>query len=184
MKRLAVLVPIALVVGLVAAPSALAASPHFKKGGTPVCTITGSGASRTVSCTGTLTGLGNEDLLIETTVAGFAVYQCRNQGGNTAPGQNKVLEGPVTTPTTVPAGAIKNGNVTFTAGGSLTADPTVSSAEAGCPNDNWTGVNPTLTITSVMLEISQGGTFIYCGVVSDPAGLTGTVRFPARSNCG
>jgi hypothetical protein len=83
----------------------------------------------------------------------------------------------------VPAGEIKNGNVTFTAGATLTADPTVSAAEAGCPNNNWIGVNPTLTITSVMLEISQGDTFIYCGVVTDEAGLEGTVRFPTRSNC-
>ena len=136
-----------------------------------------------VCVTGTLTGLGNEDLLIETTVSGFAVYQCQNRGGTIAPGQNKVLEGPVTEPTVVPAGEIKNGNVTFTAGATLTADPTVSAAVAGCPNDNWVGINPTLTITSIMLEISQGDTFIYCGAVSDPAGLTGAVRFPARSNC-
>jgi hypothetical protein len=183
MKRLAILLPFALILGLVAAPSALAASPHFKKNGTPVCTVTGSGTSQSVSCTGTLTGLGNEDLLIETTVSGFAVYECQNRGGTIAPGQNKVLEGPVTEPTVVPAGEIKNGNVTFTAGATLTADPTVSAAAAGCPNNNWVGINPTLTITSIMLEISQGDTFIYCGVVSDPAGLTGTVRFPARSNC-
>jgi hypothetical protein len=183
MKRLAIVLPFALILGLIAAPSAIAASPHFKKNGTPVCTVTGSGTSQSVSCTGTLTGLGNEDLLIETTVSGFAVYECRNQGGNIAPGQNKVLEGPVTEPTVVPAGEIKNGNVTFTAGATLTAEPTVSGAEAGCPNNNWIGVNPTLTITSIMLEISQGDTFIYCGVVSDPAGLTGTVRFPTRSNC-
>jgi hypothetical protein len=149
----------------------------------PVCTITGTGESASVSCTGTLAGLGDEDLVIETTLTGFAVYDCRNRGENIAPGQNKVLEGPVTTPTTVPADAIENGTVTFTAGGSLSAAPTVSAAEAGCPNSNWIGVNPTLTITSVMLEISQGDTFIYCGMVQDPAGLTGTVRFPARSNC-
>ena len=36
--------------------------------------------------------LTNEDLVIETTVAGFAVYQCRNRGSTIAPGQNKVLE--------------------------------------------------------------------------------------------
>ena len=183
MKRLAVLLPFALILGLVAAPSALAASPHFKKGGTPVCIITGSGTSQTVSCTGTLAGLGNEDLLIETTVAGFAVYECRNRGGTIAPGQNKVLEGPVTEPTVVPADAIKNGTVTFQAGATLTAEPTVSAAEAGCPNNNWIGVNPTLTITSVSLEISQGGDLIYCGTVSDPDGLEGTLRFPTRSTC-
>jgi hypothetical protein len=183
MRRLAVLLPFALILGLIAAPAALAASPHFKKGGTPVCTVTGSGTSQSVSCTGTLTGLGNEDLVIETTVSGFAVYECQNRGGNLAPGQNKVLEGPVTEPTVVPAGEITNGNVTFTAGATLEAEPTVSGAEVGCPNGNWTGINPTLTITSVSLEISQGGDLIYCGTVSDPDGLEGTLRFPTRSTC-
>jgi hypothetical protein len=73
---------------LTASP-ALAAIPHFKRGGEPVCTISGSATSKTVVCTGTLAGLGNEDLLIETTLSGFAVYQCQNAGGNTAPEQNR-----------------------------------------------------------------------------------------------
>ena len=41
-----------------------------------------------------LAGLGNEDLNIHLSVSGFALYQCQNAGGNTAPGQNKVLAGP------------------------------------------------------------------------------------------
>jgi hypothetical protein len=41
--------------------------------------------------------------------------------------------------------------VTFQAGATLTADATVRRPEAGCPNDDWTGINPTLTITSVSL---------------------------------
>ncbi len=168
-----------LLVGALTAP-ALAASPHFKKGGAPVCRITGTSTSKTVVCTGTLAGLGNEDVVIESTVSGFAVYQCQNKGGNIAPGQNRVLEGPSTTPTVIPSGEIKNGNLTFTTNpNTLSADPTVSGAEAGCPNGNWTGVNPTLTITSITLTISQGGTTFYNETVSDPNGLSGTVRFPA-----
>src|SRR5215210_5812012 len=72
------------------ATAALAASPHFKRGGSPVCTVDQSGASASTTCRGVLAGLGNDDLLITTTVSGSAVYQCQNQGGNTAPGQNRV----------------------------------------------------------------------------------------------
>src|ERR671936_841046 len=85
---------------------AIASSPHFKKGGEPVCTITGTG-------------------------------------------QNRVLVGPSTTPTHIPSSAVKNGNVTFTTNPAvLSAPSTVSGAEAGCPNQNWTGVNTQLTVTS------------------------------------
>ena len=47
-------------------------------------------------------------------------------------------------------------------------------AEAGCPNPNWTGVNPTLTVTNVQLDISQGGVLLFSCSASDPNGLTGT----------
>jgi len=161
---------------LLAVGSVAAASPHFKRGGEPVCTISGSGTSQTVNCGGTLAGLGNEDLLIESTVSGFALYQCQNAGGNLAPGQNKVLEGPQTVPTVIPSDSIKNGNVTFaTNDNTLTAAPTVSGAEAGCPNGNWTGVNPTLSITGITLTIAQGGVVLFTCTASNSAGLTGRV---------
>ena len=119
------------------ASGASAASPHFKHGGEPTCTISQSGSSATVTCTGSLAGLGNEDLRINVTVAGFAVYQCQNNGGNTAPGQNRVLAGPATSDTAIPASAIKNGNLTFTTNpATLTAAATVkarSTATRPCP---------------------------------------------------
>src|SRR5919198_6700377 len=135
---------VALVAFAVFATSAFASSVHFKKGGTPTCTITGTGtASTSTTCTGNVAGLGNEDVDINVTVSGFAVYECQNQGGNTAPGQNKVLEGPTTTPTHISSGEIKNGNLLFTTSpAELSAAETVSGAAAGCPNPNWTGVNP------------------------------------------
>ena len=177
MRRLLMAFTVLLAVGITA-QAAQAASPHFKHGGEPVCTISGSGGSATVSCTGSLAGLGNDDLRINVTVAGFAVYQCQNNGGNTAPGQNKVLVGPVTQPTTVPKGEIKNGNLTFTASATLTAPASVSGAAAGCPNPNWTGVNPALTITSISMTFEQppGTTILTTCSASDPNGLTSPVR--------
>src|SRR5437867_8604801 len=113
MRRTIIAVAVLFALGLTAG-AAVASSPHFKRGGEPVCTVSGSSTSKSTTCTATLSGLGNADLHINTTVSGSAVYQCQNGGGNTAPGQNRVLVGPVTEPTTILASAIKNGNVTFT----------------------------------------------------------------------
>lgn len=157
--------------------AAQAASPHFKRGGSPVCTVSISGSTSTTTCTAVLAGLGNQDLLVKVTVSGFAVYQCQNQGGNVAPGQNKVLTGPTTAPTLIPSDAIKNGTLKLATNPVvLTADETVTAAEAGCANNNWTGVNPVLTVTSILLVIEQPvGTIIFTCRASDPNGLTGTV---------
>jgi hypothetical protein len=175
MRRTPLAVTVLLAVGMTAT-AAMAASAHFKHGGEPVCTISGSSTSKSTTCTASLSGLGNGDLNITTTVSGSAVYQCQNNGGNIAPGQNRVLVGPVTTPTTIPSGSIKNGNVTFTTNPAvLTAPTTVSGAEAGCPNGNWTGVNPTLTVTSIQLTIAQGGVTLFTCTASNPNGLSGTV---------
>jgi hypothetical protein len=171
---------VAVAVIALVATTAFAASPHFKHGGTPVCTISTSGSSSSTTCTGSLTGLGGGDVTINVTVSGFAVYQCQNNGGNTAPGQNRVLEGPTTSPTTIPGSEIKNGNLTFTtAPAVLSASSTVSGSAAGCPGNNWTGVNPALTVTSIELVISQGGITFYDQTVSNPNGLSGTVNFPS-----
>jgi hypothetical protein len=176
MRRLTTILVLALGLTLLSAQASLAAAPHFKKGGSPVCTVTfTSASSATVTCTATMAGLGNADVEVTTTVLGSAVYTCQNQGGNQAPGQNKVLVGPASSTTSIPADAIKNGNLTFTTNPvDLTAPATVSAAVAGCPNNNWTGVNPVLTVTSITLEIEQPpGTTIFTCSASDP--LSGTV---------
>ena len=176
MRRTLIAVTVLLAVGATAT-TAQAASPHFKRNGEPTCTISGSATSKTVQCTGTLAGLGGGDLSIPTTLTGFAVYQCRNAGGNTAPGQNRVLTGPSTVPTTISSQSIKNGNVTFTTSpNTLSAPATVSGGAAGCPNSNWTGVNPTLTLTNISLTISQAGTLLFSCSASNPTGLTSPVR--------
>jgi hypothetical protein len=176
MRRTLALLVAVLVALFITAPTATADSPHFKKGGEPVCTVTLTGSSSSTTCTGTLAGLGNQDLDLNTTVSGSAVYQCQNGGGNVAPGQNKVLVGPVTAPTHIPGSAVKNGNLTFTTNPAvLTAPSTVSASQAGCPNANWTGVNPTLTVTSITLTIAQGGVLLFTCTASSDSGLSGTV---------
>jgi hypothetical protein len=174
-RALLVLAGVLTVVGL-SASAAIASSPHFKKGGEPACTISGGTNSTSTTCSASLSGLGGGDLVINVTVGGSALYQCQNGGGQTSPGQNRVLEGPVTTPTTIPDSAIKNGNVSFTTDPAvLTAEPTVSGQAAGCPNSNWTGVNPTLTVTNVRMTIAQGGVTLFTCSASNPNGLSGTV---------
>ncbi|MDX6545705.1 MAG: hypothetical protein QOG02_1479, partial [Gaiellales bacterium] len=96
--------------------------------------------------------------------------------GNLAPGQNRVLVGPSTTPTVIPGNEVKNGNLTFTTNpATLSAPSTVSGSVAGCPNSNWTGVNPVLTVTSISLTIAQGGQTLFTCTASDQNGLSGTV---------
>ncbi len=175
MKRLLVLLCAPLLMLFFATP-AFASSAHFKHGGSPTCTITSSTASASTTCTASLAGLGNGDVVLSLTVSGSAVYQCQNGGGNTAPGQNKVLVGPVTEPTVIPGSEVKNGNLTFVTNPAvLTAPTTVTGAQAGCPNANWTGVNPVLTLTDISLDISQGGALLFHCTASNPNGLSGTV---------
>jgi hypothetical protein len=179
MHRIAIILA-ALVVATMGATAAFAASPHFKHGGSPTCTISGTGTTSTsTTCTGSLTGLGGGDVVLNTTVSGFAVYQCTNNGGNTAPGQNRVLTGPSTTPTTIPGSEVKNGNLTFTVSNAddpLTASDTATAAEAGCPSSNWTGVNPQLTLTDITLQFFQPvGTLVFTCTASNKNGLSGTV---------
>jgi hypothetical protein len=180
MRRTLFILAAAFATAAIAVSAAMASSPHFKKGGEPVCTFSGT-TSIPVTCTATLAGLGNADVNVHLSVSGFALYQCQNGGGNIAPGQNRVLVGPATSDTAIPASAIKNGNLTFTTNpATLSADATVSGATAGCPNNNWTGVNPTLTLTSISLVIEQPpGTPIFTCGASNPNGLTS----PARLAC-
>ncbi|MCA4133028.1 hypothetical protein [Arthrobacter sp. M4] len=177
LKRLLTLLAAFLLVFTVGVTTAQAASPHFKPGGSPVCTVTVSGNTATTTCKATIAGLGNDDLLATVTVSGFAVYQCRNGGGNVAPGQNKVLIGPAVAPTLIDSSAIKNGNLTLNTNPAvLTAPSQVTAQQAGCPNNNWIGVNPVLTVTSISLVIEQPpGTQIFNCSKTDPNGLTGSV---------
>lgn len=167
------------VIGVGAASAALGPTSgvHFTRNGTPTCTISGSGGSAGVSCTSELAGLGEGDVTLSTSVSGAAVYQCQNNGGNIAPGQNTVLVGPDVDTTVIPGGQIKNGRAKLpTPINTISAPDTVSGAAAGCPNPNWTGVNPDLSVTSVTYSATQGGVTVFSCTRSG-SDLTGTIAF-------
>ena len=102
---------------------AYAQNPHFVAGPTVVdngSTLTGSGS---------IAGLGNnQGLTIEMDVTGTVTTECKNRGGNIAPGQTKTEAFAVSGRYT----SDKNGRVDF----SLT---TPLPLPGSCPNGNWTG---------------------------------------------
>ena len=149
MRRTATLV---LVVIGATALVAVAESVHFKPRN-PKSTDNGT----TLTCTGALAGLGNGDIVITVEATGFGSTIVYNQGGNPAPGQNKVPV-TVTGTQTISASEIKNGTVTFSV---TTAEPRQPTwEEAGAPNANWTAQITDVTFTSVTVTVVQGGTVV------------------------
>ena len=115
-----------------------------------------------VTVTGEASGLGNEPAVAHVTVNGTVTYTCENGGGNQSPGQNPV---PASSTVNQDLGnSNHNGRGTLNLTACITASPTVSGKVAGCPNDNWNGVNPQpfpVPITGGTLTITQGGKTIY-----------------------
>jgi hypothetical protein len=129
-------------------PQALAQNPHLK-GRNPVA-FTDNGL--TLTATVSYAGLGNFNTLQVLTATGATTSTCTNQGGNQAPGQNPA---PVTVvgATPVPAGDIKNGNVTIT---TTTDEPVTPVPGApGCPNPNWREDITDVSFTAATIRLFQ-----------------------------
>jgi hypothetical protein len=152
MRRFALVVILALTITGLFAQQALAASPHLK-GRNPV-SFTDNGL--TLTATVSYAGLGNFDTLQVLTATGNTTTTCTNPAGATQPpGQNP---GPVTVvgATPVPAGDIKNGNVTIT----TTTDSPVTPIPGApdCPNPNWTEDITDVSFTSATIRLFQDQT--------------------------
>jgi len=133
------------------APAAMAANVHFKGGANAGPSFKDNGL--TLSSTGALAGLGNQDLLIKLAATGDPTATCTNpSGANNPPGQNPA---PVTLTgaQAIPASAIKNGNVSF---GVTTQGPVSPIPGApDCPNVQWTETIVDIAFTSATLTIEQ-----------------------------
>jgi hypothetical protein len=154
-RRITIALAVVVAVGMTAT-AALGASPHFKKGGEPSCTV----SNGQVTCSATMSGLGNQDIIVRLDVAGEATFNCVSPGGNVAPGQNKVpFSGSASQ--TIPASSVKNGTATIGPITSPSQQPTATAQQAGCPNPNWTTQLATATVQTVTFTASQGGQTLF-----------------------
>jgi hypothetical protein len=137
-------------VAVVAFPAmASAASPHLK-GRNPV-SFTDNGL--TLSATVSYAGLGNFDTLQTLDATANPTASCTNPAGATQPPGQNPAEVDVTGSTAVPAGDIKNGNVTIV---TLTNPPVTPIPGApDCPNTQWTENITDMAFTSATITLFQ-----------------------------
>ena len=148
MRRIAIAVAALLAVGLTASP-ALAQNPHLK-GRNPI-SFTDNGL--TLTATVSYAGLGNFDTLQVLDATGNPTATCTNPAGATQPPGQNPAPVDVTGATAVPAGDIKNGNVTI----ATTTSPPVTPIPGApdCPNPRWTEAITDMAFTSATISLFQ-----------------------------
>lgn len=106
----------------------------------------------TATATGTLTGLGNGDVIATLSFPNATgTTTCTNPGGNEAAGQNPAT--PAATSGSVFIDNPKNGTLSFTV--TTVPPPNPTPQAAGCPNGNWTAAFNNITFGSGTLTIQQ-----------------------------
>ena len=139
---------------LVGMSDAQASSVHFKTKGQPVYKDNGL----TLSASGSITGLGNGDVVVTLTAVGKPIATCTNpSGANQPPGQNPA-DVTLSGSQVIPQNEIKNGNVSFkvTTGGPQTPIP----GAPDCPNSKWREDIIDVVFSSASLSIAQAGAVV------------------------
>lgn len=149
----------ALLVASLAAPALVLADTKFHDG--PDIEINNNNTKNaTLTASGTVSGLGNENLTAVLDATALVSTICRNKGGNVAPGQDQTVD---LDPAKVSVTPDKFGKATF----SVTLGP-VRVSDLGsniCPNGNWKPEIETVTYSDVSLVITHDGdTLFACGV--------------------
>jgi hypothetical protein len=144
MKQRTLTVFTAMLAFMLVATAAFAQNPHFVRG--PSATDQGT----TLRVTGSIAGLGGADgdAIVRVVAQGTAYFDCRNPGGNIAPGQSKdvTLTGEQgVTPS-------RSGRVNFDV---TTQEPSLANAD--CPNPQWTPILRDVVFTSYTVYVTQRG---------------------------
>ena len=144
MRKLVILLVAAFAVLLV--PGVAQAAVTFHSGPT----FTDNGTTLTV--TGNVSGLGNQDLSVFVSATGVGEVTCTNPAGNVAPGQDTTA----TTSGSQTGIEPKNGRATFDV---TTAEPTAPTN--ACPNRKWTATVTDVDFSSATLTLRQGGRIVF-----------------------
>jgi len=134
---------------LLSAVPALAQNPHYVV--EPTCTVN---PDNTVTCTGSVAGVGNDPLTVVVDAVLNVEILCTNPGQNVAPGQTQQTTVSGTQTNIQPEHGRATFSVTTVA---PTIDPDQPATELGCPNDKWTASIGEVTVESATITISQEG---------------------------
>jgi hypothetical protein len=148
-RRIAVVALVFMAVALIA-QQALAVSPHLK-GKNPVL-FTDNGL--TLTATVSYAGLGNFDTLQNLAARAQPTADCVNPGtGEHRPPGHQPAEAQVSGSTAIPAGDIKNGNVTIATVTNAPVTPIPGAPE--CPNAGWTENITDMAFNSATITLFQ-----------------------------